>query len=132
MVPSLLPQGKGGGEIPKFSHEELYSSTYKSAFDRFKTRARSLIINIIFDCYPTQRGLHTPWFCPLTGTRLCSRHPRFNPRVHNSILEDYCDIMISDGLVPGVGGLPWATTRRMQVGQHSSFCFRSLVIWDSE
>ena len=47
-------------------------------------------------------------FCACTGLRLIWRGDN-SQRVHDGVLENYYDIMMVDGLVPGVGGLPrWA------------------------
>ena len=36
------------------------------------------------------------------------RH-RLNQRQHDSIIEDYVEVMVVDGLVEGVAGEPWGT-----------------------
>ena len=82
----------------------------RSAFERFKTTARCLILSIIFRFYHCKRNVSSPWFDPRTKQRVIYRHPK-NLREHQEILEDYTDIMLKDGLVQGVAGQPWATQR---------------------
>ena len=89
------------------THEELYEPR-KSAFERFKTTARGLILSIIFRFYHRKRNVSSPWFDPRTDQRVICRHPK-NFREHQEILEDYTDIMLKDGPVQGVAEHPWAT-----------------------
>ena len=92
-----------------FTHEEQCKSK-KSAFERFKTTARGLILSIIFRFYQCKRNVSSPWFDPQTNQRVIYGHSK-NLREHQEILEDYTDIMLKDGPVQGVVVQPWAAQR---------------------
>ena len=87
-------------------------------FERFGDLARADMVSKIFEVYPAKRVASFPWFNKPVDDRHDEKSPfgmrmffraDNNKRQQDSVTEDYMETQLEHGLVPGVGGLPWAT-----------------------